>query len=288
MEQFNQREETRYKNNEFDNMPSIDYFSDRVSLSKNNTNLVNWQEVERICKEHGFVYTILHSTYGGSSKVLVYEKVNIDPDVYKALHDAKDYDTMRKMEKEAAPRYLRLHMCINELDLMTNLYFRTSWAGNCGIFGSNDVRRRSYSFGGHVTSWQELIDSYNSACYYTAGARPPKGVYLLMESSEAKIDTSYVFDDFTMESALAMAKEEFPKLRIEIQTGKRQCDGNCPSYQAIVVGSDKGQYGSMTFEKSSHGVVTMSRRAPLAGECTYKIKRDNLRKELREAIEFMI
>ncbi len=288
MTQFNQSDETRYDNNEFDNMPSIDYFSDNISLSKKNMNLVDWQEVERICKNYGFAYTILHSTYGGSSKVLVYEKVNIDPDVYKALHDAKDYDSIRKMEKEAAPHYLRLHMCINELDLMTNLYFRTSWAGNCGIFGSNDVRRRSYSFGGHVTSWQELIDRYHSACYYTAGARPPKGVYLLMESSEAKIDTSYVFDDFTMESALATAKEEFPKLRIEIQTGKRLCDGDRPSYQAIVVGDGNSQYGSLTFGKSSHGVVTMTRRVPLAGECSYKIKPDSLRKELCEAIKFML
>ena len=288
MEQFNQREETRYKNNEFDNMPSIDYFSDRVSLSKNNTNLVNWQEVERICKEHGFVYTILHSTYGGSSKVLVYEKVNIDPDVYRSIYQAKDYDRLRNMVKEANPRCLELHRCIHELDRLTNLYFDTSWAGNVGIFGSHDVYRKTYSFGDRVISWEGFIDRYDSVCYHTAGARPPKGIYLLMETSFVKIDTSYVFDDFTLESALAMAKEEFPELCIEIQTGKRQCDGNCPSYQAIVVGSDKGQYGSMTFEKSSHGVVTMSRRAPLAGECTYKIKRDNLRKELREAIEFMI
>ena len=288
MTQFNQSEETRYDNNEFDNMPSIDYLSDNIDLRKENMNLVDWQEVERICKKYGFAYTILHSTYGSSSRVLVYEKVNIDPDVYKALHDVKDYNSMWKMEKEAAPRYLRLHMCVNELDLMTNLYFRTGYAGNCGIFGSNDVHRRSYSFGSHVISWQEFIDCYNSTCYHTTGARPPKGVYLLMESSEAKIDTSYVFDDFTMESALAIAKEEFPELRIEIQTGKRLCDGNRPSYQAIVVGKGNGQYGSLTFYKSNNGVVTMSRRVPLAGECSYKIKRDNLREELRESIKFML
>ena len=82
MTQFNQSEETRYDNNEFDNMPSIDYFSDNISLSKKNMNLVDWQEVERICKNYGFAYTILHSTYGGSSNVLVYEKVNIDPVIF--------------------------------------------------------------------------------------------------------------------------------------------------------------------------------------------------------------
>ena len=191
------------------------------------------------------------------------------------------------MEKKAAPRYLQLHMCINELDRRTNLYFRCGWSGNCGLFGSNDVRRQSYSFGSHVTSWWEMTDRYSPACYNTM-TRPPKGVYLLMETDEAKIDTAYVFDDFTMEKALEVARELFPDEVIELRTGKRQCDTNTPSYQAIVVGDGMNQSGSLTFSKSAHGVVSMSVRVPLAGEHDYKIKCDKLSECLREAIQFML
>lgn len=284
---YRQRSETRYDNNEFEDMPSLDYGRDKVGLYKENMSLVDWQEVGRICEEYGFRYAVMHGTYGNTSKVIIYEKVNIDPDAFATMRKAKAYDVCWDMEKKAAPRYLQLHMCINELDRRTNLYFRCGWSGNCGLFGSMDVRRMSYSFGSHVTSWWEMTDRYCSACY-NISTRPPKGVYLLMETDEAKIDTAYVFDDFTMEKALDIARELFPNEVIELRTGKRQCDTDMPSYQAIVIGQGMGQSGSLTFAKSNHGVVTMCRRAVLGGECSYKVKRDELRSELQEAIRYML
>ena len=56
----------------------------------------------------------------GTANVLVYEKVNIDPDAFATMRKAKAYDVCWDMEKKAAPRYLQLHMCINELDRRTN------------------------------------------------------------------------------------------------------------------------------------------------------------------------
>ena len=284
---FSQRSETRYDNNEFDDMPSIDYWGDSVELHKNNMSLVDWQEVGRICEDYGFRYAVMHGTYGNSTKVIIYEKVDIDPDAYRELSKKKDYAGMRQMAKEARPRYLQLHMCINELDRRTNLMFRTGWSGNCGIFGSNDVERRSYSYGDYVTSWESFSDHFSHYCYDTTN-RPRKGVYLYMETDCAKIDTAYVFPDFTMEHALEVAQGLFPNETIELLTGKRQCDTESKPYQAIVVGKGVDQVGSLTFSKSKHDVVSMSCRVPLAGESSYKIKRDKLRECIKDAIEFML
>lgn len=287
MATFRQSEETRYDNNEFDDMPSIDYWGDSVELHKNNMGLVDWQEVGRICEEYGFQYAAMHGTYGNSTKVIIYEKLDIDPNVYKELVKQEDYTAIRQLVKETRPRYLQLHMCVNELDRQTNLYFSTGWSGNCGIFGSNDVDRRSYSFGDMVYSWENFIDHFSHYCYDTTN-RPRKGIYLYMETDRAKIDTSYIYEDFSMGHALEVARGLFPNETIELLTGKRECDTASAPYQAIVVGQGANQVGSLTFSKSAHGVVSMSVRVPLAGEHGYKIKRDKLSECLRDAIQFML
>ena len=279
---FSQREETRYDGNYFEDMPSIDYSSDSVGLYRENMQLVDWQEVERICEDYELKYAVLHGTYGNESKVIIYERLNISADEYNRLYKARNFEGLRQLVRNAHPHYLGLQDCLNELDLNTNLYFRTSWPGNCGLFGRNDVRSMVYEYPDRVMSWEEMVDHYHHYCYDTS-SRPPKGVYLLHETSMAKMDTSYRYDDFTLDAALYVARELFPKLGISIQTGRRQCESNIPCYEAIVVDG----YGSLTFSKSCNGVVTMSCRVPLAGEHGYKVKRDTLRDDIKSAIEFM-
>ena len=279
---FSQREETRYDGNMYEDMPSIDYGRDSVGLYRENMQLVDWQEVKRICEDYEMKYAVLHGTYGNESKVIIYERLNISADEYKRLYKARDFEGLHKLVREAHPHYLGLQDCLHELDLNTNLYFRTSWPGNCGLFGRSDVRSQVYEYPDRVMSWEEMVDHYHHYCYDTS-SRPPKGVYLLHETSMAKMDTSYRYDDFTLESALQVARELFPKLGISIQTGRRQCEGNIPCYEAIVVDG----YGSLTFGKSDHGIVTLCCRTPLAGEHGYKVKSDTLREDIKSAIEFM-
>lgn len=179
-----QNEETKYFNNEYDNMPSIDYDYDenRIRMKQDNTNLIDWNKVAEICKKYGFSYTIINSTFGGNDcEFIAYKKMGIDATQYMEWYKNKDYDKIREEDKKAKDTFLKLHDCIHELDEETKLIFRTGWAGNCGLFGSNDVRRQTYSFGSHLIGWESITDKWSPLIHDT-NKKLSKGVYALMST----------------------------------------------------------------------------------------------------------
>jgi hypothetical protein len=76
-------------------------------------------------------------------------------------------------------------------------------------------------------------------------------------------------------------------LNFEVCMGRRACDGP-GEYEAIVVTSKKGgQYGSFTFNKDGHDVVTMCQRVVLCGEGSITLSRDTYEELIKSALRFM-
>lgn len=195
---FNQKEETRYKNNEFKNMPSIDYYwyENKTELHSLNKHLVDWRKVKEICEKYGLEYTTINDTFCGlrveedqtafCAEVLIFRKIDFDADVYEAWRKSKQYEKMWELERKYHSLMFELHKCVHELDEQTPLAFETGWAGNVGLFGSNDIRRNTYSFGWHLTGWETIIDRWSPSIHDT-NSKLKKGVYLFITSRAIKV-----------------------------------------------------------------------------------------------------
>ena len=179
---FVQSEETKYENNEYENMPSLDYRNHIGHMNNSNKNLVDWEKVGEICNKHGFLYTIINSTFGGNDcEFVVYTNPSFSEAQYNEWLKNKDYDTIREQMKLHESVFRRLHDCVHELDENTRLVFRTGWAGNCGIFGSDDVKRQSYSFGSWFDDWRYISDKWSPLIHDT-DRKLKKGVYIMMST----------------------------------------------------------------------------------------------------------
>ena len=195
MEQkYIQRNETRYSNNEYPNMPSIDYpMSYIMELTKRNRSVLDLDVIKEICSKYGFRYTFIDSTFAGDeSHFILYLKTDLDADKYDAMR--KNIFTSSKEEQmkyfALSDRYdstfMKMHDCINELDVKTQLYFRNGWVGNCGLFGSDDVNRVSYLGGRWLYSWEQ-VNRWFSPNINDTMSKLSKGVYVMAESMYLKI-----------------------------------------------------------------------------------------------------
>lgn len=182
-------QKTNTYGNEYQNMPSIDfrYSENHRDLITENQNEVDWDIVKSICEKHGFGFTIINGTFGKqwvgdllgySSEVVIYKKLDIDPNEFDRLEKDGDYAKIRELKGKYEPLMVKLHDCIHELDEETDLVFRTSWAGNCGLFSKYDI---SYSFGNILYSWKYIIDEWHPLIHDT-NSKLSKGVYVFMTS----------------------------------------------------------------------------------------------------------
>jgi len=277
--------------NEYDVMPSMGIFYPHIRrIRKETINEVDMTTCEEICRDYGFKCGYISDTFmgGGYKDFIVYQKLDIDPVEYRSLLKAKDWKAAAELEKPYIKRIYDLHDCIHALDLRTPLYFEVAWVGNCGLFGSDDVYRQSYCGGRDVTSWESIIDHWDTSIHDTARVLS-KGVYLIASTYSLKPSEDAIMHDFTTEQALGICKELFPSEKFTIMVGKRACDTNTEPYKAILIG-DEGirQKGVLRFVKNKNGMVTMHSSAPLCGETETSLLRSSMWESIRSAVLFLI
>ena len=190
MAKYIQKEETKYSNNEYENMPSIYNRGERLT-TKNKT-AVDWDKVGEIVKRHGFDYCLITDTfcsYGErgvhETDFVVYIKMPFTEEWLQEKRKKEEYQEIHKFMDLSSDIFHRLHDCVHELDEETGLFFDTSWAGNCGEFGSDDVKRQSYSFGSSFFSWAYITDRWSPTIHDTL-RHLKKGVYTLMDTRYLK------------------------------------------------------------------------------------------------------
>lgn len=186
---YNQNEESKYRGNEYENMPSLDFKNllAQRELITANQNEIDWNMVKSICEKHGFEYAIINGTFctrcsgdliGYDSEFVAYKKLDIDPKEYDRLEKNGDYNKIRELKFEYEHLMVKLHDCIHELDEETDLVFKTGLAGNCGMFSKYDF---TYSFGDMLYSWRDIINKWHPSIHDTS-SKLSKGVYVFMTS----------------------------------------------------------------------------------------------------------
>ena len=292
MKKYIQSEETRYANNEYESMPSLDFSFRHNGLTKENMNRVDWNMVEEICKKYGFGYKIFKSTYCSRVECVIYLKTDISVEQYNELNKA--YDNSRE-DKERYwamchsydDTFRKLHDCVHELDEQTDLMFECGWSGNCGLFGSDDVRRKSYSFGSHLSTWSYITDRYNHYCYSTP-CFFSKGIYVMIETDYIKPQKQNSpeladFEPKLLEIARGLLSDEFVA---DFECGKRQCDTDTEGYRALVVRYKKtNEYCCMIrFFRDNMGKYTIYHAKPLCGESDWEMDWQNPTEDLKYAL----
>jgi hypothetical protein len=292
MAKYNQRQETRYEGNEFSNMPSIDYGRANTMLHRNNKDMVSWDKVKEICDKYGFKFTTIDRTFSDRfCEFVVYLKADISVEEYTALRKAFDNSKENRERFWAVgdrykETFKKLHQCVHELDEETELYFPCGWGGNCGIFGSDDVKRNNYSFGDHLLSWSYIIDHWAPEIYDTR-QKLQKGIYVLMEAAGIKKQPQ---DSPTMEemetTILNIANKVIneKKYVVSFENGKRQVDAG--SYKALVVRyKDSGEYCCMmAFSRDWLGRYVMTSARPLCGECSWEMDYKDPTEDIKSAL----
>ena len=287
-----QREETRYANNEFENMPSVDYYiGSSPDLCKRNQNRIDFNKVSEICKKYGFNYTLINSTFGGDGvDLMIYLKTNEDVALFDKKYGNLTDDEKRlrwKITDSYNDTYRKLHDCIHELDEQTDLLFHWGWCGNCGLFGSNDVKRKTYSFADGLHSWHNIISHWSPLIHDTT-SKLSKGVYIYATASQLKPQpqNSPLMEDFEP-IILEKVKELLgKKYKYSFEYGKRGCDTNTPSYKALVVryAENDGYCGMLRFNRDNVGRYFVTAAAPLCGETYWEMDWENPTEDLERAL----
>ena len=284
---FIQRESSKYANNEFDNMPSIDYgtlLSER--LCKKNKHRIDLDKVKEICDKYGFGYTFINSTFGGDdADFLVYYKTDINADYFKGLWktDNDAYWALREKYEETS---LRLHQCIHELDEQTNLMFECGWSGNCGLFGSHDVKRQTYSGGSGLVGWESIMDYWDS-CIHDTLYHLKKGVYVIMYTRYLKPEIQdspslEEFEQIVLGLVKNMLKDEFVA---NFETGKVGYESE--PYRTLVIREKRNNcyYSQIQITRDWMGKFRFRRHAPLCGECKWVINWRDPEDDILEALD---
>lgn len=256
-----------YSNNEFDNMPSLDFYNSHYRLYKTNRDTIDWDEVNRIVKSFGLEYTLISRTFSDDyNDVVVFHKIEDGDDLPAFCH--------------------LLHECIHELDIRTNLYWDSAWNGNCGIFGSNDVKRSVYSGGNHVWSWKSITNIWSPSIYDTKRVLK-EGDYLLMSTHYGKIKEENVIEDFSLEETLEYIRSIAPNNHVNIKHGKRGCDSY--TYDAIVIDNNRDQYcGLLKFNQDVNGVVVVTTAVPLAGEFGRTLLKSKWKEQIQDLVNYVV
>lgn len=272
---------------EFEKMPSKDFCTatDTIRLNKRNLCRVDFGKVKDICDKHGFGYSLVYQTFGGSNiEFILYYKTSIAESDYKAMRTSKDWNLLRLWSAEHIDKMLEMHQCVNELDIATDLFFDVSWSGNVGLFGSDNVRYKTYSRSCDTfETWERLNENYSLIYDF----KMPRGVFLIVKTSHLKPDLSKCLFGFKIEDAFKVATELFPDKKLSIVDGNRMCDSNMDAYKAILIGEGMNQLGSLTIYESKSGAVQMGVRAVLGGETSTSLSATEYRKQIKDALEYI-
>lgn len=188
-----QSEKTKYANNEYDNMPSLDYFTASAErLTQYNLGRVDLDIVREVCAKHGFGCVVITNTFitNKDCDVVICVKTDINSARYGKPYKemtVEDFSWKREVDLQYADTLRRLHDCIHELDERTDLLFHTGNVGNVGLFGSHDVKRKSYSHASYLTSWRDIVNKWSPLIHDTI-SQLESGVYALASASLLKYE----------------------------------------------------------------------------------------------------
>lgn len=294
---FIQREETKYFNNEFDNMPSVDYGTLRSErLNAKRKSRIDLALAKEICSKYGFKCGYVDSTFGGdNADFVVYYKTDINPDEFDALRKIyyKDENAKKRYWELAGNGkyngiYRKLHECMHELDEQTTLMFECGWSGNVGMFGSGDVYRKTYSGGDNVYPWSNIVEDKWASCIHNTRCVFSKGVYILVSTSYIKpeIQDSPKMEEME-QTILNLVRENLnDKFVVGFETGKRGCDNKSNPYKALVVRyKDGNDYCLMiTLSRDWMGRYKIRQAAPLCGESSWVINWRDPLDDVRKAL----
>ena len=291
---YKQCEETRYYNNEYENMPSIDYRCvNAPDLTRKNKDNVDWEKVKLICDKYGFKYTLINSTFGSDSiDFVVYLKTDISADYYKECYKAfcnKEkgaYERFRKFELDYEWAIKKLHDCVHELDEETELLFDCDWVGNCGLFGSHDTRKKSYCGCSHLSNW-DYIKDWRSPSIHDTLSKLSKGIYVMATTDEIKpaMEESPSLEEFEPKFLEIVKGFLSDKYTADFEHGKRQCDTDTDGYRALVVRYKGGDYcGMVTFNRDWLGRYHILTACPLGGQSSWTMDWKNPEKDLKSAV----
>ena len=287
---FLQREESRYANNEFSNMPSIDYgtlVSNR--LTKRNKSRVDMNRAQEICAKYGFRCTYINSTFGGDdAEFVVYLKTDINVDEYNKLtkfvtgEDTKRYWEIKDSYNDT---FLKLHDCMHELDEQTYLMFECGWHGNCGLFGSNDVNKQTYCGGDRLVGWSSITNNWSPLIHDTE-RQLSKGVYVLASTYYLKPFAEDSPELEVMEHTLLDITKELlsSEFVAEYENGKRQYENE--PYKALVVRYKRNnEYCCMIrLFRDWLGRYNIYTARPLCGESSWVMDWKNPKDDLLSAL----
>jgi len=289
-----QREETRYQNNEFANMPSVDYGTWRSDrLCAKNKNRIDFLLAKEICAKYGFGCTYINSTFGGDdADFFVYFKLDIDADMYDELLDKAYKENNRESQKKCwaiwnqyADTYAKMHKCMHELDEQTALMFECGWSGNCGTFGSDDITRQTYLGCNSISSWKDILRGWHPSIHDTK-RQLTKGTYIIAHTYYIKPEKQNSPElDETMEQTLlnAVRNELSEEYTAKYEVGKRQSDNE--SYKALIVRYKDGDYCCMVnFSRDWLGRYTIYTARPLCGESSWIMDWQNPTEDIRCAL----
>ena len=298
MEKIHTQVSGLYENNEFIDMPSIDFCTiTATDMDTDNRKELQIDNIKEICKKHGFNFCFIDDTFGGNgSYFVVYRKLELELDVDKfgALRKlaCKDYEKRveyQNIVNQFDPIYIALHECVNELDQYTDLFFDHGQVGNCGVFGSHDINRISYCGGDGTYSWEDILNRWSPMIHNTRSVLS-KGVYVLITTQyiKPKIQQSPTLEDFEPK-LLEIAKSLIEDLyTVDFETGKRGCDST--DYKAMVIRDKKTKdYRFMLrFSRCWWGQYFVARCMPLCGESEWVFDWANPTDALKKALVSVI
>ena len=291
---FIQRKETRYQNNEFANMPSVDYGTLRSDdLCAKNKSRIDMDKAKEICTKYGFGCTYINSTFGGDdADFVVYFKMPINTDEYEKLRNKAYRDNDKESQEKCwairnqySDIYAKMHKCMHELDEQTYLMFECGWSGNCGLFGSDDVYRKTYLGCNSISSWEDILRHWHPSIHDTR-YRMAKGVYIYAYTRYLKPEkqNSPELDEKMENKLLEEVKKYLSKgYTAGYEVGKRQYDDK--PYKALVIRYKDGSYCSMMcFSRDWLGRYRITSAKPLCGESNWVMDWENPKDDIVSAL----
>lgn len=292
-----QREETRYENNEYANMPSVDYSTvSAPDLTTKTESRLDLAVIKEICDKYGFNYTFIYSTFCGNGSVfIVYHKTTLDVAEYENY--SKNWGKLTQAQKETYwaiehrydDMYRRLHDCMHELDERTDLFFECNWVGNVGIFGSHDVKRQTYRGASDLYGWKDILNRWSPLIHDT-NSKLSKGIYVMGYTRHLKPQpqNSPALAEYEP-TLLKMVRDLIgDKYTANFEEGKRNCDTT--SYRALVVRRkrDNDYCGMMIIVRDFIGRYHIRCAAPLCGETYWEMDWENPSEDLERALDYII
>jgi hypothetical protein len=163
--------------------------------------------------------------------------------------------------------------------------FDCGWSGNCGVFGSNDVKRKTYNFGDNIYGWKAITNTWSPLIHDT-NYRLSKGVYVLMSTRYIKPEKQNSPElDETMEQTLldAVRNELSEEYTAKYEVGKRQYDKE--PFKALIVRYKDGDYCCMVnFSRDWLGRYSIYTARPLCGESHWIMDWENPAEDIRTAL----